>query len=168
MRHLLLVCGMFVATALLLSAPQVRADGIDTFTLTESPDGVNTTTLTWQLPASGIPDVGLDGTGFYFLNVTTSEYFDGVLETTDPSDTVAYLVGYGLFDSLGGIFGSAPPYSGSESAPVFIPGTYTGTDPDTAAASTLTISTPEPSALLMLCIGFLALAGVIALKKIQA
>jgi hypothetical protein len=171
MRHLLLVCGMFAAAVLLLSAPQVRADGIDTFTLNESLNGIDTTTLSWQLPAAGVPDLGLDGAGFAFYNVSTSEYLDGVLQTTIPNDTIVYLVGYGLYDSLQlGVFGSSTlPYSGLESAPVFIPGTYTGTDPiDPTIASTLTISTPEPSVLLMLSIGFLALVGAIALKKIQA
>jgi hypothetical protein len=123
MRHLLLVCGMFAAAVLLLSAPQVRADGIDTFTLNESLNGIDTTTLSWQLPAAGVPDLGLDGAGFAFYNVSTSEYLDGVLQTTIPNDTIVYLVGYGLYDSLQlGVFGSSTlPYSGLESAPVFYP-----------------------------------------------
>lgn len=60
-------------------------------------------------------------------------------------------------------------FQGSLSAPESIPGPYSGFDfpcsPPNQAS--LTICTPEPSALLLLFSGFLALVGALALKKVR-
>jgi hypothetical protein len=34
--------------------------------------------------------------------------------------------------------------------------------------ASLTVTTPEPSSLLLLCVGFLAFLGTVAVKKLQA
>src|SRR5216683_1086310 len=75
MRQGFLISVFAIALVALCAAPQVRADGIDTFTYTESAGGVDAS-LVWQLPASPILDsssytetgftIGADSVSFSF------------------------------------------------------------------------------------------------------
>jgi hypothetical protein len=183
MRHFLFACVVSLATLVLLCAPQVRADGTDTFTFTEPLSSTDTISYVWQLPASPTPDPSnvQIGLGFALVGVPVSTFVDGSLQSTTPSlDTFLFFAnGFGTSllgtDGMGTNFGSTGGqlYYGvnTENMPTFIPGTYSGVDtnaPNGPVWATLTISTPEPSSLLMLFAGFLALAGALALRKVQA
>jgi hypothetical protein len=163
-------------TLLLFIPAEVRADGVmDTFTFTENNVaglGGADVYLTWQLPATPDPStvLALPG-GFEVFNVPVSGTLSG---TPIPPGTVDF---FGFFNSslfdvefadLTGLelSGVATMYSGLDSNPTFSPGIYSGTDPNNGGAgATLTISTPEPSSILSLCAGLLALAGALAVKK---
>ncbi len=177
----------------LVMAPQVRADGIDNFTYTGSVLGGNAITISWSLPSSPTPNSGVNGwfTGFngdvtvnytyngnmhtdsnvsvYFLNKTAIN-FSGVghggFELVDFSAPIPWAVLYASFLPGPGV----STYSGSESAPTFILGTYnlTNTAYGADTPGTLVISTPEPSALLLLLTGLLAAAAVFGLKRVVA
>jgi hypothetical protein len=164
-------------TALLLVVPsQLRADGLDTFTFSENIVGPGQVTLTWQLPAAPTPDDVFPGQGFDVLNIPAT--------LTIAGSSSAVVDSFGFFNSSSGLpwqlldllgvslGGVNQLYSGPESSPVFIAGTYAGFDPNNCDATgapnsaTLTIvSTPEPSSRLMLFAGLLALGGVLLLKK---
>jgi PEP-CTERM motif len=120
------------------------------------------------------------GAGFVITSV--SVYVDGNLQST-TGDTLLFIAngaGLSLLDATSG-FGldwidpssgtSGQLYSGLESNPTFIPGTYCGTDPfnldanGNALNASLSISTPEPSSLLMLLAGLLVFVGVLAVRK---
>jgi hypothetical protein len=178
MRRPLFVGICSIALLLMFSAPQLRADGggIDTFTFTEQLDSSNTLSVVWQLPASPTPDASVDDIGF--ISTTDASYFlNGCYQAT-ASNAFLFLsndTGGGFIDSfLFGLGGVSQLYSGSESNPTFIAGTYGGYDSINLSASgglmpaSLTIATPEPSSLLLLLCGFLALVGTLTLKKVQA
>jgi hypothetical protein len=178
MRRSLLAGVFLLALLLMLSAPQLRADGggTDTFTFTEQLSSTQTLTVDWSLPASPCPQLSLDGVGFATFAVPTSYFLNGAYQgTTD--DAFLFLsnaAGGGFFDGLSfGLAGTGQIYTGSESNPTFVTGTYTGFDALNLGANgnlipaTLTVATPEPSTLLLLLFGFLAVFGTLTLKKVQ-
>jgi hypothetical protein len=180
MRRFLLVSAFFAGVLLLLSAPQVRADGSgsDTFTFSEQLSPSQTVSVVWQLPASPDPgDAYVDGVGFALFNVCTSTYLNGTF-TGSSQDSLLFLAsaaGGGFLDGFNfGLGGVNQVYTGAESNPTFVAGTYSGFDSinldanGNPIAASLTISTPEPSSLLLLLCGFLAVLGTLALKKVQA
>jgi len=175
MNRFLLACGLAVAPLLLLSAPQVRADGIDTFTFTETV-GTDTTVLTWQLPAIPIPDAIAPDTFFVTLAVQTAVSVNGVVQPTVSEDFFFFANGFnsgGLAEDQFGFFlaGVGPVFSGTPDTPSFTCGTYSGLDSGSVfdgASETLVISTPEPSVFLMVFAGLIALFGGVALKKVSA
>jgi len=167
MRRYLITSCFVLAVFALFSATQAQADTIDNFTYEEGDS-----TFTWQLPSSPtlLPANFLPGLAFVITDVTYSE--------NDIPQNPASLIfssdagggGFFLFDTFQGIlsFGSQV-YSGTEDTPTFLEGTYSlpdifsGSDPNGTA--TLTIkSVPEPSSLMLLGTGMLALLGL-ALKK---
>lgn len=181
MRHFLFSSVVSLTALALLSAPQVRANGTDTFTFTEPLDSTDTISYVWQLPASPAPEpsnVSI-GLGFGLVSVPVFTFVDGSLQSTTPSFDTFLFYARGLGTSLLGTDGVASDfgmtgaglYSGPENTPTFNLGTYSGVDmnaPNGPVLATLTISTPEPSSLLMLFAGFLALSGALALRKVQA
>lgn len=190
MRRLFFLCSGLFAFLLLLSAPQVRADGItDTFTFTESLNSVDTISYVWQLPASPNPGANAAiGVGFTLVDVPIFTYLNGSLQSSSPSlDTLLFFAGgVGLsFYNGSSNFGltwidpatqnSGQLYTGFEDAPTFLTGDFSGIDPfnldangSPVSASLSIVSTPEPSSLLLLFIGLLASVGALALKKLQA
>jgi hypothetical protein len=179
-RRSLLIFGTIAAFALLLSAPQLRADGgySDTFTFTEQLSPTNTLTVQWSLPASPNPCGNyVDGIGFAEVGVPTSYFLNGSYAgtTLDPFLFLSNAAGGGFMDGLlFGLGGTNQIYSGPESNPTFIPGVYSGFDSlnltpnGNLISATLTVATPEPSSLILLFFGFLVILGTLAAKKVQA
>ena len=170
-NRLLIVCAMCVLG--LLTPTAVRADGIDSFTWSWPYVGA---TVTWQLPASpNIPPGDVD-TGDGVFSIQAPFTLNGApagSPTFDFLDSGYWGGGLVAWDSYGSpiVWPSygALLYSGTMAAPTFVPGTYDlwVYDPSWPRA-TLTISRiPEPSTLLLVGIGMLALLGF-ARKKIAA
>jgi hypothetical protein len=166
MRRYLIGSCLVLAVFTLFSATQAQADTIDNFTYQA---GGNT--FAWQLPSS--PTI-MDGNSFPGLafHIPTVAYSENGIPQ-DPADVIflGLPVGGGFF--LGDIIqGTAPIlafgsqiYSGPEGAPAFLTGTFSLLDFGNAAVGVLTItSVPEPSSLILLGTGMLALLGF-ALKK---
>ena len=115
----------------------------------------------WSLDSS--PSVSGSANGAYFNinNVSTDLGNDNIFfYNTNDGGLIA--------DSFGvNIFG-AQVYSGAESSPTFILGSYTGKQNDVGPADyTLTISdTPEPGSLFLLGSGLIGLGGTLRRKFI--
>lgn len=152
----------------ILWAPQVRADGIDFFDYTEN-TVAGPLNLEWQLPESPSLDASsFTGSSFTVAMDTGLYSFDGI--TAPFADTFTFLSA----DSGGGLndlFGDSglvlvtalgdQMYTGDTSSPTFASGSYDIVDLATGSSGTLVISTPEPSALLLLCVG---LCGVVTVS----
>jgi hypothetical protein len=172
MRRYLLVLSIGFVLIFLVSAPQVRADGVDTFTFTEANFNGSSQllTVTWQLPSSPTSlALSSDGLGFETNPVPITATLGGLTETLP--DTFVFLnssLGGGFFEGNGIFFttpGGAQLYSGFETGPTFTPGTYNGFDSGFGGEATLAIATPEPSALLLLLSGLAAFLICLTLKK---
>jgi hypothetical protein len=185
MRRLLFASVLSLAALLFLAPAQLRADGtsLDTFVFSENLGGaIGPVTLTWQLPSqlptTDFPIISSDQ-GFLVQGVPATVNVAGTMLDLPGGDTFAFFAdgsGFGgqFIDELGlELAGVSQLFCGPTSAPVFIAGTYVGYDPNFLNAAgapdcaVLTITTPEPSSILMYFVGFLALAGVLAVRKIQ-
>jgi len=179
MRRFLLASVLSLAALLFFAPAQLRADGtsLDTFVFFENNSAFGPLSLTWQLSSQlNITDPSLYtlGEGFLVQNVLVS--VDGTALTIP--DTLAFYNSGTSFtiaglppqfqDALGLVLtGVSQLYSGPENTPTFIAGTYTGFDVNYGNAAVLTITTPEPSSILIYFVGFLALAGVLVVRKVQ-
>ena len=153
------------STALLLVlAPAVSHAGTYNFTVTE--DGV---TDTFSLPSSPVvPPAGdVPGQFFDLFGVAVSE--NGVV--SDPGvgfgDT-GYEVDFGVLD--GSLYVVGPTlFTGTDAAPTFILGDFTGTNFFTGEAVNIdiTAATPEPSSLLLMGSGLISFAGLLR-RKLKA
>ena len=174
MRQGFLISVFAIALVALGAAPQVRADGIDTFTYTESAGGVDAS-LVWQLPDSPILDPSsFTETGFTIgadsVSLSLGDFLLVFPETFTFSNSDA---GGGIDGGVDGGFGrillSAAGvdqfYTGSENNPTFVLGTYQLYNAAEQITGTLVISTPEPSALALLCVGLCAVLFVSFRKK---
>ncbi len=169
----LMIGGLLIAVLGLVSASRAQADGFDSFTYTF--DG---NTFIWQLPSS--PTIGagnfVPNGSFDIFDVPYSE--NGVDQTPSEFDFFSSSMAEGggfqiitpSLTSPANTFG-AQLYSGMESAPTFVPGTYDlNNGSTTGPLGTLVISSvtaPEPSSLLLVGSGLLSLLGF-ARKKILA
>lgn len=187
MRRFLLASVLSLAALLLFAPAPLRADGtsLDTFVFSENNPLYGQLSLSWQLPAQlNITDPTLYtlGQGFVVPNVlVTATFIDPTTSlptTATLPDSFAFynsgtsftinLIPPQFQDALGfALAGVSQLYCGPENTPTFIAGTYSGFDPNYGTAAVLTIATPEPSSILMSLVGFLALAGVLAFRKIQ-
>ena len=149
---------------------RVKADSIDTFTFTS-----NGNSFIWQLPASPVLASGeiFPGSAFGFTNISVSE--------NGGAPVIGSFFFFSTF-SAGGLdlnFGPALPinsigpqvYSGAESAPTFLLGTFQLTDyavdDVNGLPATLVISTtptPEPSVIAFLILGLLCLVAISSAK----
>jgi hypothetical protein len=192
MKRYLFAAVVGVVALLLTLAPQVRADGADTFTYTGTVSGGSPITVSWTLPGSPAPNVFVNNWYTGFTNITVTYTYNGSTHTYTNANL--YFFSSSAADFAGGGTGGFqlgiptlvipfhtinPSYlpgpgvqifSGSTSAPTFNPGTYnlinTAYGADTTG--TLVISTPEPSALIMLLSGFLAATAALGIKKVIA
>lgn len=112
-----------------------RADSFDNFLLTDG-----TQTMTWTLPSSPTPGSYISGLSFHLTGVIVLE--NGITPIT--TTTMGFFNQTGIADGgFGANFGNLiavydyQVYSGQESAPTFIPGTYSepATDDDAANIS---------------------------------
>ncbi len=175
MHRVLLIPVFAIALVALCAAPQVRADGVDTFTYTEN-YGDLVASLVWQLPASPILDSSsYTDTGFTIGADSVSYFLEGTF-LFSFSDTFTFSntdAGGGVYDnSLDVVFFALSTaqfdqfYLGGESNPTFAPGTYQVTNAFDALPGTLVISTPEPSALTLFCVGLCAMLFVSFRKRV--
>jgi hypothetical protein len=165
-RKILGICAL-AALSVLGSSVVAKADSLEPFIYQS--DG---NTFVWQLPLSPTLDPGdvYPDEGFILNNVMVSE-----------NGGVPVLGSFGFYNALcsGGFdlteganfmigTGWVPLYTGPESNPTFIPGTYQLTDygiNEAGLPGTLVIGTPEPSAFTLLIFGFLALLLAFYSKK---
>jgi hypothetical protein len=169
-RKFILVFSVMALSMLGLSTT-AKADSLESFTY-ES----NGNIFTWQLPASPVVDSSNVYPGFAFALNNVPVYENG-----GPAQMGSFLFfaaecagGFDLSfgDNLVANTGWAQLYTGPESNPTFIGGTYSLTDDafnTDGVPGTLTIPgtarMPEPSAFVLLCIGLLALAALFGSKR---
>ncbi len=178
MRRYLITSCLVLAVFTLFSATQAQADTIDNFNYQA---GGNT--FAWQLPSSPTIMAGnfIPGFSFTLTDVAYSE--NGIPQTPATLEffqvpplgggiTLQIFVGNPalgvlLIDAATDVFGQFL-YSGSENAPTFLTGTFSMIDnasgTPTPGMLTVTQQVPEPSSLMLLGAGMLALLGF-ALKK---
>lgn len=177
-----------VVALVLAMAPQVRADGIDNFTFTESLGGGNTLVVTWSLPSSPTTTTFTPGYGYGITGANLTYTLNGVVETTTSNTIIGFYLSAASVNS-GGAYGGLEIvdlssccgviYAASTSDPgvqlftgdpTFTLGNYTLTDVayGNSYPATLVISTPEPSTLLLLLAGLLSSAVVLGLKRTTA
>jgi hypothetical protein len=176
MRRYLIASCLVLAVFALFSATQAQADTIDSFTYQA---GGNT--FKWQLPSSPtiLASNVIPGFSFTIPDVAFSE--NGILQNPAAVEFFSVLNLGGGFDfkvlvfdpvtqSFFPLISAVGPsiYSGPESAPTFLTGTFSMTDfgnvNGVGIPSTLTV--PEPSSLMLLGTGMLALLGFARKKAI--
>ncbi len=157
-RRLLGIC-FLIAIFGLFSASRAKADDVFTYEF-----GSNT--FTWDLAASPSivpPNSAVPGSYFEIVDVPYSEN-DGpqMLGTFDFYEAPNHGGGFQLMTGSSLILNLFGPqlYTGGEGSPTFELGTFDLNNDGVGPTGSLTInSTPEPSSLLLLCIGALALLG---------
>jgi hypothetical protein len=184
MRRVSLYAVLALLLCAFVSPSQSRADGTDSFTLS---DGLGNT-FVWQLPASPTPTINVcPGSHFELDNVLAS--VDGIGSAITLVFTNQNIAGGALADGFpgtvpvtiesGGLIGQNAPqfYSGQESAPTFLTGTFlfpvktfeesfglSGVTTGTLTITSDVASVPEPSTLLLLAIGLLGMGAIIVGK----
>jgi hypothetical protein len=148
-----LKCGALVAAFVFLAVLPARADSGDTYQFTMT----GPVTASWTMSENPTPYYYEQGT--VFLAVAPDLVVDG---SSDPSDILCFfnlgdLGGLNSINLLPDFFGPQV-YSGDESAPTFMTGTYYFTMDSTDQIETLQITpAPEPGTILLLCSGLAAL-----------
>jgi hypothetical protein len=148
-----LKCGALVAAFVFLAVLPARADSGDTYQFTMT----GPVTASWTMSENPTPYYYEEGT--VFLAEAPDLVVDG---SSDPSDILCFfnlgdLGGLNSINLLPDFFGPQV-YSGDESAPTFMTGTYYFTMDSTDQIETLQITpAPEPCTILLLCSGLAAL-----------
>lgn len=165
------VCYATLALIFLTLVPptQVRADSLDYVYQ------VGDNTLTWQLPSTPtIPSGDVYGTAFTIPDVFVTENggttVDATLTFYSPASGGGFDLYIGDFFYLGNAFGPQI-YSGPESNPTLLTGTYLFNDIGNGDGSIScqgdlqVTSVPEPSALSLLVIGLFVGLGFYSLRR---
>jgi PEP-CTERM motif len=170
LRRTLIASALLILPGL-MSATRVNADEL-AFSY-----GLNGTTFAWQLPASPVIGPGdyVLGTLFDISDVPFSE--NGVPQGAGFFDFYNLSDGGGFDLIVGGVpilneYGQQI-YTGPESTPTFLVGTPVNlndgkSDGPTGGLTTKTVSTPEPSSLLLLGGGLLSLIGLAWKRRVAA
>jgi hypothetical protein len=146
-------CGAILAAFVFLAVLPARADSGDTYQFTMT----GPVTASWTMSESPTPYFYEEGT--VFLAVAPDLVVDGA---PDPGDILCFfnlgdLGGLNSINLLPDFFGPQV-YSGDESAPTFLVGTYYFTMDNSDQIETLQISqAPEPGTMLLLGSGLAAL-----------
>jgi hypothetical protein len=151
---------------------QVKADSIDTFTYQSGGNA-----FVWQLPASPIPAGGDVLLGFAFAFPIVS-----VSENSGPPQSGSFI--FFSNASQGGLdlnFGpdllvihsiSPQLYSGPETSPTFLLGTFQLTDyalyDVNGMPATLVIASPEPSGIALLFLSLLSVNALLSVRRFLA
>jgi hypothetical protein len=149
-----LKCGALVATFIFLAVLPAHADSGDTYTFTLT----GPVSASWTLAENPTPLEFESGTAF------AVEPTDLVVDGIAVSDVLCFfnisdLGGLNSFVVLPDLIGPQI-YSGDESNPTFLTGTYYFTNWETGAAETLSVTpTPEPTTILLLFSG-IAMLGL--------
>jgi len=161
-----LYAAVAVLSLSLIPATQVRADSTDSFVYQ-----IGGNTFTWELPSQPLVAPGNAAPGSYFTLTDVSVSENGAPATLGIMDFFSVDYGGGLdfyvgdyyyIDAFGPLL-----YSGSETSPTFLTGTFTDLtdygngdiDGPPIGIGTLQISStavPEPSTLLLLMLGLAA------------
>jgi len=150
--------GALLAVLFFLSAIPAKADSAPSDTMTYTLSGP--TTASFSISMDSAP--GFSAAGYAF----TMEPIDLIVDGTSMTDTIVFFNSSDL-GGLNSVFSCLPDligaqlYTGSESDPTFLTGVFQLTDMETGASYTLTAteqcsSVPEPSTVLMLVSGLLA------------
>ena len=137
-----------------------------TVTWTEPSLGID---VSWEQDSSPTPLFAISGS---FTDVAISDFSSTGTTVVGPYTDIVWnnLNFGGLFNTPDGMYvvqgnPSAQAYSGDESAPTFLTGTYPGMNLNTGADATVVISSggppstvPEPSTWAMMLVGFAGLA----------
>jgi hypothetical protein len=153
----------------LVPCTEVWADTLDyTYQLGDN-------TLTWQLPSSPtIPPEDVYGTAFTISDVFVTENGGSTVDATltfySPASGGGFDLYIGDFFYLGNAFGPQL-YSGPESNPILLTGTYSfddigNSDGETSCQGNLQVtSVPEPSSLSLMVIGLFTGLGLYSLHR---
>jgi hypothetical protein len=151
-----------LATIVLFGAASAGAETLEA-TWTYSPAGTPVTVATWEQDSAPTPLDYVLGVG---AEIPISDLVEFVPIGTPASITYYNNSAYPIIFStvpLGGIYVTGmQAYTGSEAAPQFAPGSFSGTVfyGDFSAPSTLTLTAvPEPSTWVMLIAGFVGLGA---------
>jgi len=164
-RRLLSIC-FFIAIFGLFSGSRAKADDLFTYQFGGS-------TLTWELPASPTvvipPDMATAGMFFELVGVPFSEnggaQTQGTLDFFQAPDNGGGFQLFPMGNSAAIVNAFGPQlYNGGEGSPTFKLGTFAlnngGADGPLGTLAINSFSTPEPSSLLLLGAGALALLGL--------
>jgi hypothetical protein len=169
MMRRLMIGALLIAILGLVSASRAQADGVD---LTFNYEFAGNTFI-WHLPASPGPIDPSNFTGDMFAILSVSYIENDMPQIPTEFDFFSFGDGGG-FEIIPPTLSGTPPantfgaqlYSGTTESPTFTPGIYhLNNDTPDGPLDTLIISTPEPSSLMLLGSGLLALLGF-ARKKI--
>jgi len=124
-------------------------------TWTESAAGID---ASWEQSSDPTPLFSISGS---YTDVPVWDFTSTGVTPVGPYTDIVWII-FGLFVTPDGSFAVIGPpqaYSGDESAPIFLTGTYLGTDLNTGADATVTIAAavPEISTWAMMALGFAAL-----------
>jgi hypothetical protein len=154
-----------------LATGGAKADTVQFTVVDTAKSGANTTvnTVTFDVAESPTPSRILDN-GFWLYNVpingTTT--FNGTFSGSFGGMETLYFYTGDVADA-GNHYSVVPTeayFTGSDSSPTFVPGTYYGSVGDSVTITDITAAVPEPSTWAMMILGFIGV-GFMAYRRKQ-